>query len=96
MTEIERKFKTNERTCCTCEYWTGQRMPDINTNFVTANSRCKAVCFGKRKPQEKMAQEQYPCYLKINVLLGYIQLDMIILVCITQIAYLLDESKMKN
>lgn len=69
MTEIERKFKTNERTCCSCEYWTiGIRKPDINRNFVTANPKCQGVCFGKRKPQKKLAQDKFPCWVEWLVL----------------------------
>lgn len=69
MTELERKFKINERNCCSCEYWTtGMRKPDLNGNFVTANPKCKGICFGKRKPQEKAAQDKMPCWVEWLVL----------------------------
>ena len=69
MTETEKNFKASQRNCCSCEYWTtGIRKPDINCNFVKANPNCKGICFGKRKPQEKMAKEQYPCWVEWLVL----------------------------
>lgn len=60
--ETARKFRIQDKTCCTCEYWTGLREPDISQKFVTATPRDKGKCFGKHKPLEKMAQDKMPCW----------------------------------
>jgi len=59
--DAERKYKISDKTCCTCEFWTGARKPDINQKFVTALPRDKGKCFDKHKPIEKMAQDKMPC-----------------------------------
>lgn len=59
--ETARKFRIQDKTCCTCEYWIGLREPDISQKFVTAMPRDKGKCFGERKPIEKMAQDKMPC-----------------------------------
>ncbi len=66
--DTARKFRIQDKTCCTCEYWTGQRKPDINQNFVTAMPKDKGICFGIRKPIEKSAQDKMPCCLPWLVL----------------------------